>query len=392
MYIKLVALLAKVFYQQTISLILNYFSLGYNKNLTFPSDRSLSRSRAMRTFSCLRTVIKRTGLVLTVFFLLAATVNAYTVVMRGGRRIEVPANFVVTPYTLTYEVSEGVQVTLQISAIDIPATEIANNESPGALLSRVRSEQTGHALRGVTAATRRTITNRDLEATSRRRRESESAYAKRIKEMGLPSLEESRSRAAAESEVTRRELAQVRENQQQSESYWRARAQDLRTEIAALDAEIRFIRVKLEEMPSPNWGGSFTTVTSIAPFISFGNFGGRRQFPGGGVHRPSVYVAPRGGPLLGGRFGMGRGSTRAQISINTGRFGHRGGSFGSSSVFGNAVLYGSALPNYDFSYERSALVTQFNEMAAARAGLSARWRELEEEARRAGAPPGWLRE
>ena len=294
----------------------------------------------MNSFSRFCTVIRRTGLVLSVILLLTATINAYTVVMRGGRRIEIPSSFVVTPYTLTYEVSEGVQVTVQISAIDIPATEIANNESPGALMSRVQSEQSVNALKGVSAVTRRTITNRDLEATSRRRRESESAYAKRIKELGLPSLEETRSRAAAESEVTRRELAQARENQQQSESYWRARAQDLRTEIAALDAEIRFIRLKLEEMPSPNWGGSFTTVTSIAPFISFGNFGGRRNFPGGRVHRPSVYVAPRGGPQLGGRFGIGRGSTRAQVSINTGRFGHRGGSFGSSSVFGNAVLYG----------------------------------------------------
>ena len=41
--------------------------------------------------------------------------------------------------------------------------------------------------------------------------------------------------------------------------------------------------------------------------------------------------------------------------------------------------------------ERSALVTRFNELGAARAGLNARWRELEEEARRAGAPPGRLR-
>ena len=31
------------------------------------------------------------------------------------------------------------------------------------------------------------------------------------------------------------------------------------------------------------------------------------------------------------------------------------------------------------------------QLNAARAGLSARWRELEDEARRAGAPPGWLR-
>jgi hypothetical protein len=37
------------------------------------------------------------------------------------------------------------------------------------------------------------------------------------------------------------------------------------------------------------------------------------------------------------------------------------------------------------------LITRFNELAAARAALLARWRELEDEARRAGAQPGWLR-
>ncbi|HLO00916.1 MAG TPA: hypothetical protein VK208_20830, partial [Pyrinomonadaceae bacterium] len=57
----------------------------------------------------------------------------------------------------------------------------------------------------------------------------------------------------------------------------------------------------------------------------------------------------------------------------------------------NIIGFGSALWPYDFSYDRNFLITRFNELAATRAGLSARWRELEDEARRAGAPPGWLR-
>ena len=56
----------------------------------------------------------------------------------------------------------------------------------------------------------------------------------------------------------------------------------------------------------------------------------------------------------------------------------------------NVTVFGSS-PAYDYSYERSELITRFNDLAAARAGLNARWRELEEEARRAGVPPGWLR-
>src|SRR5215216_4975577 len=64
-------------------------------------------------------------------------VAAYTVVLRGGRRVEIPATFTVTKWTLTYEAAPGINVTLQISTIDIAATERANNEPPGALLRRV---------------------------------------------------------------------------------------------------------------------------------------------------------------------------------------------------------------------------------------------------------------
>ena len=46
---------------------------------------------------------------------------------------------------------------------------------------------------------------------------------------------------------------------------------------------------------------------------------------------------------------------------------------------------------YDYNHERMELVNQLDELAMQRAGFRVRWRELEEEARRAGAYPGWLR-
>jgi hypothetical protein len=45
----------------------------------------------------------------------------------------------------------------------------------------------------------------------------------------------------------------------------------------------------------------------------------------------------------------------------------------------------------DYSYERAELVNQLNELEMTRTGFIVRWREMEEEARRAGAYPGWLR-
>jgi len=353
-------------------------------------------------------------------FMLAVTANAYTVVMRGGRRIEIPSRFVVTASTLTYEAAPGVQITLQMTAIDIPATEKANNEQPGSLLRRGQlapesSRPTQSPGKDVQIAqathTRRTITNRDLESSMRRRRESELAYESRRKQLGLPSVAESRKQAAAESDAIGIELAQRRVAEKESEDYWRRRAAALRTEMAALDAEIAWIRARLDEGPfamSSGWSngwsngwanGSFTTVTSIVPFISFGNFGrrsfgnfGAGGFPRPGVHRPNVFVAPRQDTRITGRVAFGGGATRGRVLINPGTFPHaRPLGIGSRFPGGSVGVFGSTLPTYDYSYERSALITHFNELAAARAGLNARWRELEEEARRAGAPPGWLR-
>ncbi len=352
--------------------------------------------------------IFRVGFVSLILMLACVVANAYTIVMRDGRRIEIPSRFIVTPHTLTYEVAEGVQVTLNLKTIDIDATEKANNEPAGALMRRtqVAAPVTRPAMAAV-----RTITNRDLEVTAKRRKQSEIAYDKRVQELGLPSVTESRERAAVESETIGRELQQSVASEREREAYWRSRATEMRTEIAALDAEIAYVRGRIEEMPVVNWSGGFTSVSTVVPFISFGGFGGRGlgafggrgHFPSARGHRASVYSAPRGvGPQLSGRFGVGRGSTRARVFINPrhsgfgqfnrGRFGH-GGGIGGIAPFGvwpSAIA--SSYPGYDNSYERSELITRFNDLAAERAGLRARWRELEDEARRAGAMPGWLRE
>ncbi|MBC7912419.1 MAG: hypothetical protein H7Y30_18070, partial [Pyrinomonadaceae bacterium] len=54
--------------------------------------------------------------------------SAYTIVMRGGHQVQIPDKFEVTQLTLTYEAAPGINVTLQISNIDIAATERANRE------------------------------------------------------------------------------------------------------------------------------------------------------------------------------------------------------------------------------------------------------------------------
>jgi hypothetical protein len=206
----------------------------------------------------------------------------------------------------------------------------------------------------------------------------------------------------------RLELERLRVAERESENYWRERAAALRTEMAALDAELAYIRARLDEGPFAvsngaigGWSGlSFNTITRGVPFGNFGsgqfgNFGGSTSFPGRAPRRPNIFIAPRESSRVTARATFGGRGTRAEVFLNPGavRRGRRDGVGvgGRFSTLPNIAVFGSTVPAYDYSYERGALITQFNELAAARAGLNARWRELEDEARRAGAPPGWLR-
>jgi hypothetical protein len=338
--------------------------------------------------------------------------------MRNGRKVEIPASFFVTGSSLTYEVSPGFQVTVRLAAVDIAATERANREAPGDFLKRatasVAQQKAPPTVLPDKTRAQRSITNRDLASYARARVESEVAYERRRLELGLPSVEETRLRNNAEAELIRQELEERRLEETESENYWRARASELRADVASTDAEIAFIRTRLDEVAAQLNSNSFTTVSPAYPF-GFGagrysGFRGNRGVPNFG--RSRAFSAPRSntgfraatagaqivlGQInprfpLGGRFsgplqgGYGPGGYRSQ------RFGGRRyyPIVPSYEPFQNATAYGSPY-SYDLSYERSALITQLDELVGRRAGLLARWRELEEEARRAGAPPGWLR-
>ncbi len=339
---------------------------------------------------------------------LVIVANAYTVIMHGGRRVEIPSKFVVTHTTLTYEAAEGIQITILMAAIDIPATEKANRELLGSLLARAKREATRSSTTSddveqptAVSAARRTIKNRELETLRRKRLESDTAYDNERKQLGLPSMEEQRKLAAEQLDALTTELALKRIAKQESEQYWRERAAALRTEMSVIDAELSYLRSRLDGGPfsTPYLGGSISSIGSVVGFgfrgtgRSFGNFAGGRPFRGRSTNRPNVSLAPTYGWPIRARVGFGRGRTRGQVLVSPGAFG-RSRQLGGSGRFGvlpNAMAFGYPGPGYDYTYDRGGLVTRFNELGAVRAGLNARWRELEEEARRAGVPPGWLR-
>ena len=161
-------------------------------------------------------------------FLTVSVVNAYTIVMRDGRRVEIPNQFTVTNSTLTYDVGSGMQVTIQLNTVDIAATERANGQPTGSFLQKAAAPAAVPTTPQTRA--RRSITNQDLEVYRKARVENERAYEEKRVELGLPSAEDRRREVA---EIEDRTLEQVRSMRAQEEAYWRSRADALRAENEA---------------------------------------------------------------------------------------------------------------------------------------------------------------
>ena len=227
------------------------------------------------------------ALVLT---LTVSVVNAYTVVMRDGRRVEIPNEFTVTNSTLTYDVGRGMQVTLQLNTVDISATERANGEAQGALLMKANASPAPAPQTRRTGA-ERSITNVDLEKFRRARVEGEKEYESRRKELGLPSMDERRAEVAA---IEDRTLEQVRSMRAQEEAYWRSRAEAMRAEN---DAQFR--AQQGQEMPAPysfgSYGGfwPFDSVGFGVGFGPFNRFGRFRSSPFDGFLSTPITPFPR---------------------------------------------------------------------------------------------------
>jgi uncharacterized protein YlxW (UPF0749 family) len=239
----------------------------------------------MRNFKALMGFGRHFMSVAFLLFVLAATANAYSIVMRGGKRIEIPAQFTVTKMTLTYEAAPGFWITLQMAAVDIPATERANNEAPGSLLRRVVKENETprtHQTTSQALEASRSVTNRDLESFQRSRLESERAYEQRLKDQGLPPLAVLRAQAAAEAEQLSQELARKRAEAEANE-----RISQLQAQVAALSAQLNDLQWRTEPSSNPD---TFTV------------FGGFPLFGGHSAVNPALFRVPFGLPV-GGAFG-----------------------------------------------------------------------------------------
>ncbi len=235
--------------------------------------------------------------------------GAYTVVFYGGNRVEIPDDFIVTSNAVIYEAAPGVNISLRLKSIDIPATERANNDSPGSFLRRT-GEHRVQAPPSTTATQKavRTITNRDLDPYERARLINEATSEKRRKELGLPSLEETRREAARREAALDEFLAKKRLEQD---------ARDRQE----LEAKLFAARVALMNA-SAYQGGQYYWPTGSGVFDSgvFGSFDSRFRFGRGfpfGVNQGSPCgFNPSASCLLAHPFSLfNQGSFRARRTV-----------------------------------------------------------------------------
>jgi hypothetical protein len=207
------------------------------------------------------------------------------------------------------------------------------------------------------------VTNSDLAAFRQRRIESEKAYEKRRLQLGLPTVAESRRRQAAEEADFRAELRERALADKEEERYWRTRARDLRTEIAAVNNQINYVRSRLNEVNEiASTLGSWTSTYPIWPnYDPWGN-GRRRRNPTQGI-------------ILGPQY-----------------------------PYGYPNQYPNGYPQYPYGYptgpydnsreeavrERDDLTYRLNDLLVRRTGLASQWQALEDEARDARVPQKWL--
>lgn len=316
--------------------------------------------------------------------LIAVAASAYTIVLRDGRRIDIPSNFTVTSLTLTYEAAPGLNVTLMMSTIDIPATERVNNEAAGSFLKRAGQKAESKEARTQPRNGRRELTQADIERARIERQKSEEAYERRRVELGLPSLEEARRRTEEETKRLREESLKDQVRTTEWESYWRGLATQLRTEMAALDAQLTYVRAQLGDSLDSSSIASYALITGVPVRSS--------------RHATTIFPVVTGNPgfMRGANGASGQGAGFLAFGGSGGQTGiefsggERRGNFGgrASRGFTGVLPVPYIVPDY---YDRDNLISRLHELETARAGLQARWRALEEEARRAGAQPGWLR-
>ena len=209
---------------------------------------------------------------LTLFIFLSWTIaGAYTIVFQGGKRVQIPDDFIVTSDAVIYETAPGVNVSFRLNSIDVVATERLNNEPSGSFLNRIGRQRPQPPTTTTIRKATRTITNRDLGSYERARIKSEADWETRRKELGGPSLEETRQ-AAARRDAALNEFIEKKKAEAEA-NYWREREAELRAAMA-----LRVNAIDYQSGQSYWSNGIFPVESGFGPFDSGFRFNGGFPF------------------------------------------------------------------------------------------------------------------
>jgi hypothetical protein len=239
-------------------------------------------------------LLPRLGLAALLLLLLPLAANAYTLVLRSGRHVTLPANFKVTPAAVIYEPSPGLTVTVWLSNVDFAATEKANAEPAGSFAKRIgREPEAGVAaparapevLKTGQSPGRRVVTNKDLEPSRMQREAQEREYERTRRERGMPSKQELRQRVEEQDRQLSEWARQRREARREAE------LELLRYELLGARRELNELSLRLSQQAAthaPAYAPPYYYPHFYAPplqVITVFPFGHQRRLGHGGFGR-----------------------------------------------------------------------------------------------------------
>ena len=207
--------------------------------------------------------VSRVILATLFFFLLPVAANAYTLVLRSGRHVTVPADFRVTPAAVVYEASPGFSVTVWLTNVDLAATERANAEPAGSFVTRIRQEPNEGAaaptpVKAAPRAGTRVVTNKEIEPLRLRREAQEAEYERTRRERGMPSKRELQRRFEEQDRRLRELTLQMQ-------------AERAESELESVKSELFNVRRELDELGSrlSYQPGAYTPVYSSPNYYPY---------------------------------------------------------------------------------------------------------------------------
>ncbi len=223
-------------------------------------------------------------------------------------------------------------------------------------------------------AQRKNITNASLEKYKQERLKREADYRANYKKLGLPSPEELAQREAEEQKNLDEYTANARVQRKQIEYNFQVRANALRNELAATDAELNYLRGQISRLPNrQNYVSlAYPIFNYIQPnAISISNNQGyyRQNTSVRTTPNVRIYQNYLNGNYANVNVGIGYKNWHGNINLN----------------YGTPYYYGGYAFPYRVeqqNYERQELVLRLRLLEQQRAGLFARWNLLDEEARR----------